>query len=103
MSEPYEDWQATGDLQSDTYVGVVNTGDGAKIAYALFGVDPDQDDDAIEESIESLPGDLEAKGCECKYVRAAVIRSDEGSVEVAKDHWHSDGTCPANVRQEHRG
>ena len=102
MSEPYEDWLAAGDLRSDTYVGGVRREDGASITYALFGVDPERDDDAIEGSIESLPDDLEAEGCECRYVRVAVIRTDEGSLEVAKDHWHSDKACPANRRHDQR-
>jgi hypothetical protein len=100
MSEPYEDWLATGRLRSDTYVGGLRREDGATIAYALFGVDPERDDGPKEESIESLSDDLEGEGCECRYVRVAVIRTDEGSIEVARDHWHSDETCPANVRHD---
>lgn len=100
MSEPDEDWLATGELRSDAYVGCVERDDGTAIHYALFGVDPDRDEDAIEDAIESLPDDLEAEGCECQYVRVAVTRTDEGSLEVAKDPWHSDKSCPANVRHE---
>jgi len=100
MSEPYEDWLATGELRSDTYVGAVTRQDGPTIAYALFGGDAERNGDAIEESIESLPDDLAAEGCECRYVRVAVIWTDEGSIEVAPDHWHSDKACLANVRDD---
>jgi len=100
MGEPHEDWLATGELRSDAYVGCVEREDGAQVLYALFGVDPERDDDDIEESIESLPGDLKAEGCECRYVRVAVIRTDEGSPKIARDQWHSDESCPANVRKK---
>lgn len=101
MSEPYEDWLAMGDLQSDTYVGAVKREDGATIAYALFGVDPEPNDDTTQGSIECLPDDLEAQGCECRYARVALIRTDDGSIVVARDHWHSDKACPANIRDDH--
>lgn len=97
MSEAYKDWLATGELRSDASVACVERDDGAAIEYALFGVDPERDDDAIEASIDSVPDDLEAEGCKCRIVRVAVIQTDEGSIEVA-GNWHSDEACPANVR-----
>jgi hypothetical protein len=97
MSEPYEQWVATGVLSSsDAYIGCVERDDGSAIEYALFGVDPERDDDAPKDWGEFVTDDLE--GCECQRVRVAVVRTDEGSIE-AKDQWHSDEDCSANVRQ----
>jgi hypothetical protein len=97
MSETYENWLTTGELRSDAYVGCVERDDGAAIEYALFGIDPKRDGDAIEGSIDSVPKDLKAAGCKCRLVRVAVIETDEGSIEVADD-WHSDRACSASVR-----
>jgi hypothetical protein len=101
MTEPYEDWLTTGELRSDAYVGCVERGDGAAIEYALFGIDPEREDDVTEGPIDSVPDDLEAEGCKCRLVRVAVIQTDEGSIEVADD-WHSDRECPANARYDRK-